>query len=96
MSHPGAALQVLREAAVDGGLDALCTAHDVRLLTVFGSTVDPEADDPQGSVGMSNLLIHEYAAIDLSLVAQAAGRALADYQAFVEAVAGFLTRDASS
>ena len=36
---PRQALAVLREAAQDGRLDALCEAHDVRVLTVFGSAL---------------------------------------------------------
>lgn len=47
MSRPRAALEVLREAAADGRLDAVCATHGVRLLTVFGSAVQPETDDPE-------------------------------------------------
>ena len=36
---PRQALAVLREAAQDGRLEALCQAHDVRVLTVFGSAL---------------------------------------------------------
>ena len=36
---PRQALAVLREAAQDGRLDALCEAHDIRVLTVFGSAL---------------------------------------------------------
>lgn len=59
--------------------------------------ISPElADRLMPSVGMRNLLIHEYASINLALVAEAAGRALQDYRAYVEAVAGFLTGEAIS
>ena len=40
------ALGVLRQAAEDGRLDALCARHGVRLLTVFGSAIDPSAPEP--------------------------------------------------
>ena len=39
------------------------------------------------SVGLRNLLIHEYAAIDLDLVAAACGRASTDYRDYVRTVA---------
>ncbi|GAB2672214.1 nucleotidyltransferase family protein [Thalassiella azotivora] len=40
-------LTVLREAAASGALARLCHDHDVTLLVVFGSAVDPEAVDPR-------------------------------------------------
>lgn len=40
---PREALALLQAAAADGRLDALCAKHDVRVLTVFGSTVRPDA-----------------------------------------------------
>ena len=43
------------------------------------------------SVGMRNLLVHEYAVIDLERVAAGVGRAREDYRAYVQAIAGFLT-----
>lgn len=59
-----------------------------------GNVLDQElAHRLKPSVGLRNLLIHEYATIDLDLVAQAVGTALEDYRAYVEAVAGFLTGD---
>lgn len=42
------------------------------------------------SVGLRNLLVHEYAEVDLALVAQGASRARSDYRAYVAAVARFL------
>ena len=38
-ADPRQALSVLREAARDGRLDALCERHGIRVLTVFGSAV---------------------------------------------------------
>jgi len=37
-SEPRTALDALRAAADDGRLDDLCRRHEVRILTVFGST----------------------------------------------------------
>lgn len=37
-ADPRTGLQLLRAAAADGVLDALCARHGVRVLTVFGST----------------------------------------------------------
>lgn len=42
-SSPREALAVLRAAAEDGRLDALCERHQVRVLTVFGSAARGEA-----------------------------------------------------
>jgi predicted nucleotidyltransferase len=41
-ADPRTALERLQEAAADGRLDAACERHGVRVLTVFGSAVDPE------------------------------------------------------
>lgn len=41
---PGEALARLRAAAADGQLDVLCARHSVRILTVFGSAIGPDAD----------------------------------------------------
>lgn len=40
--NPREALAVLRAAAQDGRLDALCRRRQVRVLTVFGSVVRPQ------------------------------------------------------
>jgi predicted nucleotidyltransferase len=45
MASPLEALGTLRSAADDGRLDALCAAHGVRLLGVFGSVVGPHNPD---------------------------------------------------
>jgi uncharacterized protein YutE (UPF0331/DUF86 family) len=42
------------------------------------------------SVGLRNLLVHEYAAIDLDLVAGACTRAVIDYRTYVREVSRFL------
>lgn len=42
------------------------------------------------SVGLRNLLVHEYATIDLELVAAACARAVVDYRTYVRQVSRFL------
>lgn len=42
------------------------------------------------SVGLRSVLVHEYAAVDLRLVASGAERAKSDYRAYIRAVAQFL------
>jgi predicted nucleotidyltransferase len=43
-TDPRTALQRLRAAADDGRLEQLCLQHGIRVLTVFGSAVRPDAD----------------------------------------------------
>lgn len=43
-TDPRTALTRLQAAADDGRLDALCERHALRLVTVFGSAVRPDAD----------------------------------------------------
>lgn len=43
-TSPGEALARLRQAAGEGVLDALCGRHRVRVLTVFGSALRPDAE----------------------------------------------------
>ncbi|MBC7677486.1 MAG: hypothetical protein H7233_00610 [Pseudorhodobacter sp.] len=43
-ADPRQALAVLRVAADDGRLDALCERHGVRVLTVFGSAIRPDGE----------------------------------------------------
>lgn len=45
------------------------------------------AEELARSVGLRNLLTHEYAAIDLDLVAQSVPRAVQGYRAYVQAIA---------
>jgi uncharacterized protein YutE (UPF0331/DUF86 family) len=53
--------------------------------------IDDELRDRlKPSVGLRNVLAHEYVAIDLGLVVVAAGSATKDYRAYVSAVAGWL------
>jgi hypothetical protein len=42
VTNPADALQRLRDAAESGELDAFCTCHGVRVLTVFGSAARGE------------------------------------------------------
>lgn len=41
---PAEGLSRLRAAAADGRLDELCAAHEVRVLTIFGSAARDEAE----------------------------------------------------
>lgn len=43
-TDPRRALHRLRAAADDGRLEELCRRHGVRVLTVFGSAIRPDAD----------------------------------------------------
>ena len=43
-TDPRTALTRLRAAADDGRLDQVCQRHGIRVLTVFGSAVRPEAE----------------------------------------------------
>lgn len=42
-TDPRSAVRRLQDAAEDGRLDELCARHGVRVLTVFGSAIRPEA-----------------------------------------------------
>lgn len=46
MSSPREALERLRGAAKDGRLEELCRRHGIRILGVFGSTLDPDWPEP--------------------------------------------------
>lgn len=43
-TDPRTALTRLKAAAADGRLDALCRRHALRVVTVFGSVLRPDAD----------------------------------------------------
>lgn len=48
----------------------------------------------QPSVGLRNVVVHEYLDVDVEVVAAAAGAARQDYAAYVRSVAGWLTERA--
>lgn len=47
MSTIGRGLERLRDAVDSGALGALCREHDVSLLVVFGSAIDPAVRQPR-------------------------------------------------
>jgi predicted nucleotidyltransferase len=46
MAEARQALERLRAAAEDGRLEQLCRRHGIRILGVFGSTLDPDRPNP--------------------------------------------------
>lgn len=50
------------------------------------------ADRLRRSVGLRNVLTHDYMRVDLAIVATAVGMAISDYGAYVRQVAGWLRR----
>jgi predicted nucleotidyltransferase len=46
MAEARQALERLRAAAEDGRLEQLCRRHGIRILGVFGSTLDPDWPEP--------------------------------------------------
>lgn len=65
-----------------------------RLAARAGALPAELADRLLPSVGMRNVLTHEYATVDLEFVARAARTARADYRAYVTAVARWLRAEA--
>lgn len=62
-------------------------------LAVKAGLLTPElAERLKPSVGLRNVLAHEYVDIDLELVASAVASAQIDYRAYVHEVSGWLTR----
>jgi uncharacterized protein YutE (UPF0331/DUF86 family) len=67
------------------------TYRDSFRLAVTAGLLDTDlARRLEPSVGLRNILAHEYVAVDLGLVATAAESALADYGAYVAAVRDWL------
>jgi uncharacterized protein YutE (UPF0331/DUF86 family) len=56
----------------------------------------PLADDLLPSVGMRNLLVHEYTSVDLARVAAAVPIAVTQYGAYVRSVASWLISEQPS
>jgi uncharacterized protein YutE (UPF0331/DUF86 family) len=54
---------------------------------------EPLARELSPSVGLRNVLTHEYVSVDLSIVAGSIGRAVDGYRRYVEEVARFLLSD---
>lgn len=65
-------------------------ASSFRAAADVGVVSDELADRLVGSVGLRNVLAHEYVEVDLQLVAVAVPRAIEEYGAYVRAVASFL------
>lgn len=55
-----------------------------------GALSEALAESLLPSVGLRNLLVHEYASIDLDLVADACARAVIDFRAYVREISAFL------
>ena len=92
---PRQGLERLRALAYSGELDALCQRWGIALLSVFGSTTRSEgelASELAPSVGLRNVLIRQYVALDPSIVIQSVPLALVCYRQYLAAVAAFLLR----
>jgi len=55
-----------------------------------GALSEALAESLLPSVGLRNLLVHEYAAIDLNLVAEACARAVTGFRSYVREISTFL------
>jgi uncharacterized protein YutE (UPF0331/DUF86 family) len=72
------------------GRGAATYRESFELAAQLGALPDDLAERLLPSVGLRNVLVHEYAAVDLRLVAAGVERARSDYRAYIKAVAGFL------
>ena len=85
------AVSVNGHVAVAGGLAAPATYRaSFAAAAATGALPAALAERLAPSAGLRNVLVHEYAAVDLGLVVRGVELARTDYRSCVRAVAGFL------
>jgi len=98
-------LQIAVEAAIDLALSAVTTRgwtppdtgrEAFRALAAHGLVPEALAERLGQAVGMRNVLVHQYTAVDLELIARAVAEDLGDLREFTALAGAWLAGDSSA